>query len=45
MRGGDVGGDVLGEVDVGLEGGQGGGLQLLIYIRPLWVYGVLEERK
>jgi hypothetical protein len=40
-----VGGDVLGEVGVGLEGGQGGGLQVLVCIRHLWVYGILEERK
>jgi len=31
-RGGDVSGEVLGEADVGLDGGQGGGLQVLVCI-------------
>jgi len=31
-RGGDVGSEVLGEVGVGLEGGQGGGIQVLVCI-------------
>jgi hypothetical protein len=51
MRGGDVGGDVLGEVGVGLESGQGGGFQVLLCVCiciwqawTLWVQGVLEER-
>jgi hypothetical protein len=53
MRGGDVGGDLLGEVRVGLEGGQGGGFQVLVCVCiciciwqawTLWVQGVLEER-
>jgi hypothetical protein len=35
-RGGDVGGEVLGEIGVSLESGQGGGLQVLICI-CIWV--------
>ncbi len=44
MRGGNVGGEVLGEVGVGIEGGQGRGLQVLVCIWNLWVQGVLGER-